>query len=107
MDGVDVVVSAPAIFRAADGKVLWENKDAKHLSSGGGTFADKVLCLPIACGGIGFHVYDFTDARGEMLEPVKRAGDASAPEQTRSKGTDYEPKGTWLDIFFFGAQRPV
>ena len=103
MGGADVVVAAPAIFRAADGKVLWENKDVKYLSSGGGTFVDGMLSLPIACGSIGFHIYDFTDAKGETLEPVKRAGDASAPEQTKSVGTDYDPKGTWLDIFFFSA----
>ena len=103
IDGAEVVVAMTAIFRPSDGKILWENKDTKYLGSGGGTFVDKLLCIPIAVGGIQFHIYDFTDARGEALQPVKRAGEASLLSQNKAEGDDYNPKGTWVDLFQFSA----
>ncbi len=103
LDGTDVVVAQTGIFRASDGKALWKNQDTKYIGSGGGTWVDRLLCLPTACGGLGFHIYDFTNAKGETLEPAKRGGGVTTPDAVRSPGNDYSKKGEWQDMQQFSA----
>lgn len=99
----EVVVSMAGIYRASDGVEFWKNDDAKYLGAGGGTFVDRQLCIPIACGGLGCHVYDFASATGDVLPPAKRACGISAPEQTKSPGDDFSKPGEWQDLGIYSA----
>lgn len=103
LNGVPLVMGYCGAARVSDGKVVWEGpKVVMPFGSGGGTFADKTFYMPFA-GGVSLHVYDFSDAKGETLQPVMRSGMASTPEENRQLGDDYFKQGEWKDMFLFSA----
>ncbi len=103
VDGTTAVMGYGGAARVSDGKVLWAGpKQPMPFGSGGGTWADGRFCMPFA-GGIGYHVYDFSEAKGDEWKPLARSGGASAPEENKWKGDDFFKAGAWRDIFLFSA----